>query len=350
MKKISLFLLIAILICSCDKEVVYLDSDNLYPFDDANSLYGYMDNSGQTVIEPQFKSCRNFSHGLAFVINSNNEYGYINKDGSIVIQTQRYSSFDFTDDGLARSCIDNKCGYIDTNGEYIVTPQYSDALDFSEGLAAVSTDDKWGFINKKGEMVIPPKYSAVSSFSDGYAKVQEVSGGLYGFINKSGDLMIENKYNNASDFCNGYCSVKTDKYAILINKKEDTIVNIATYNIGNYKEKLISYSKNSSYGYLDINGKPVINPAYDFADDFSGGLGLVANYEGIFEEFIYGYIDANGEPVIPLKFIYASPFNRELAVFASRNGTWGYIDKKGNIIWQSDHYLSIEDISLGNFQ
>ena len=41
--------------------------DMLYPFV-KNDLWGYMDDSGNIIIEPKFLSAHNFSEGLAFVV------------------------------------------------------------------------------------------------------------------------------------------------------------------------------------------------------------------------------------------------------------------------------------------
>ena len=51
----------------------------------------------------------------------------------------------------------NKIGFIGEYGQYLIEPQYSDAKDFSEGLAAIKKGNFWGFINKEGipeEMLI----------------------------------------------------------------------------------------------------------------------------------------------------------------------------------------------------
>ena len=58
--------------------------DNLYPIIKA-SLWGYIDNTGKEVINPQFKSAGQFSEGLA-AVRLNGTYGYIDKSGSFIIK------------------------------------------------------------------------------------------------------------------------------------------------------------------------------------------------------------------------------------------------------------------------
>lgn len=68
-----------------------------------NELYGYVDKKGFWVIEPKFKSAKEFSEGLAAV-----------------------------------RTLDNLVGYIDTNGEWVITPQFLTGGEFISGIAHVN--------------------------------------------------------------------------------------------------------------------------------------------------------------------------------------------------------------------
>ncbi len=80
-----------------------------------NGKYGYMDNTGNIVIEPQFYSASGFSEGLAKV-----GAGLIDKTGKIVIKLQ--GSFLGFSEGLAGVKIGKKLGYIDKIGQYVWEP------------------------------------------------------------------------------------------------------------------------------------------------------------------------------------------------------------------------------------
>ena len=82
--------------CNCGNN----NSAELYPMPNENDEWGYVDRSGEWVIEPQFSNAYDFQDGIARV--------YEASDGSY--------------------------GYIDSNGKWIIEPQYLDAGDFSEGL------------------------------------------------------------------------------------------------------------------------------------------------------------------------------------------------------------------------
>jgi hypothetical protein len=71
-----------------------------------NSLCGYIDRSGNWVIEPNFKFAFSFSdNDLAIAKSVNDLWGYINKDGEWVIEPKfgNHRELDnFADNGLAR--------------------------------------------------------------------------------------------------------------------------------------------------------------------------------------------------------------------------------------------------------
>ncbi|HLG13885.1 MAG TPA: HEAT repeat domain-containing protein [Blastocatellia bacterium] len=67
---------------------------------------------------------------------------------------------------------DGKVGYFNSNGETKIKPQFSDAGQFSEGLAPVAFDGKWGYINKTGELMNIPRFDAALPFSGGSARVK----------------------------------------------------------------------------------------------------------------------------------------------------------------------------------
>ena len=96
-----------------------------------------------------------------------------------------------------------KFGYADASGKVIIPCKYDNALDFSEGLAAVNigaaAEDfmgvafpmkfggKWGYINEKGEVVIPLQYEEAKPFSNG--KVEVKAGENWLIIDTKGNVI-----------------------------------------------------------------------------------------------------------------------------------------------------------------
>src|SRR5262245_42999358 len=90
-------------------------------------------------------------------------------------------------------------------------------------------------------------------------------------------------------------------------------------------------------GYIDQNGKIVINPQFEGATDFSEGLAVIATSKNGYRE---GYIDETGRIVIRPKFDRATGFSEGLAavgfgefrLHGGGNHRWGFIDKSGRLV------------------
>lgn len=82
----------------------------------------------------------------------------------------------------------NKYGFINEKGEKIIRCKFDDALDFSEGFAAVMLNGKWDYIDTKGNEVIPLKYASASKFNNGLAEVGAIaSARTYYYIGYNGE-------------------------------------------------------------------------------------------------------------------------------------------------------------------
>jgi WG containing repeat len=83
----------------------------------------------------------------------------------------QYSDADNFSEGLAAVwVIGQRYGYIDKTGKKAIPPQYH--ANWPEGLDAHFQDGKWGYINETGKMIIPPLYAAAHNFSGGLAAVE----------------------------------------------------------------------------------------------------------------------------------------------------------------------------------
>lgn len=110
---------------------------------------------------------------------------------------------------LFRDPESRKYGYFDRNGHIVIPAKFTDALDFSDGLAVVSENEgygeqTWGYINTQGEYVIPAKFhTRPSSFNSGYA-VAYKSNGEHVWIDKMGKTVTQGSNDDIfSHFYNG---------------------------------------------------------------------------------------------------------------------------------------------------
>ncbi len=183
--------------------------------------------TGEEVIPPQFSFVGEFdASGLApaSVPDPENQdrtvWGFINTQGQMVIPPQFHCEYGEGDlpcgpfiDGVARVVRERKTGdkpedmtyefgFVNPTGTYIVSPQFLYAMDFSDGLAAVTVGKdfsvaKVGYINPQGEMVVQPQFLSAGSFQNGYAPAcqgPDYERAKCGVIDKMGKFVVPPKY------------------------------------------------------------------------------------------------------------------------------------------------------------
>ena len=135
--------------------------------------WGYIDDSGEFVIEANFADASSFSEGLAKVKEDpEDDWYYIDTDGEEAFQgTYKYaSSFK---NGMARVSDDGEeYGYIDDSGEMVIKEQFAKARDFhADGYAIVGEKDDKGIIeyyviDEDGEAIWSETYRFVGTDSE----------------------------------------------------------------------------------------------------------------------------------------------------------------------------------------
>ena len=173
--------------------------EQLIPFEQ-NKKWGYVNENGRVVIEPQFIIAGDFSpEGIAAVVDESG-WVYIDKKGKVVIRPFIFDNGpDYFREGLARFTKGSKVGFFDKKGRTVIRPEFDFALPFYEGLSAICmgcrevvvdgehsmrTGGKWGYIDKKGQIVIPLEFENASNFENGKARVELNGESLY--IDKNG--------------------------------------------------------------------------------------------------------------------------------------------------------------------
>lgn len=217
-------------------------------------LWGYIDATGQVVLEPQFESASVFSEGVAcvrregaelseyldtagntvFTLPAGYDGGYFQEglapiyrkidDDEIVADESIVAYYDFMDELIEDpddhgQAVDRfEVLYIDPAGQIVIeTGSFVERGRFSEGLAGACdlATGRWGFIDSSGEWQVQPQYRRVRPFSEGLAAVQRpVEGGrrgeLWGYINKAGEWVIEAQFDQASSFEGGVATVEVE--------------------------------------------------------------------------------------------------------------------------------------------
>ncbi len=345
------------------------EESDISDYTSADYRYGYIDATGNIVIEPEYDYAEKFSEGLAcvgykmkkeevdeeivqrqsskkdlldlFPSFENDDYvslyGFINKQGYMVIEPKFDEAEDFSE-GLAMVIVEGKNGYIEKSGKYQIRPQYNySSVFFSEGFAVVRKEDKSFFINKNGDSVFTEKYEYAKPFTESLAAVEK--NGKWGYINHQGQMIIEPSFDRVQSFSEGLAPVQVNgKWGFIDQNGVIHIDSQYEYATG-FSDGLAAVAINSKWGIydkwgcIDKTGAYIIEPDFYFPPRFYGQYGYVVYCTG------WGYrtkcmskwIDRSGKVITKPYFDQVYRFSEGLAP-VQVNGKWGFIDQNGTIV------------------
>jgi hypothetical protein len=157
---------------------VYRDKTTGWLLVEKENLWGYLDNNGETVVEPKYEKACGFREGFASV-QRNGKWGWINVRGEEVIKPQYENAGVFTN-GLAIAQLGGKWGWVDNNGNMAIAFDYEWVMAFrNDGRAAVRKGGKWGWIDATGKTVIPFEFDKIDSYEEGLVRVTKGANTFY---------------------------------------------------------------------------------------------------------------------------------------------------------------------------
>lgn len=308
------FFTLAILITASCAERKRFDG-YLYPIHE-NGLYGYIDSVGNRIIEPAFLWVSTFHNGLAMavvdtiylevpdsmafevgemdtIINVYRmyaKYGYIDRSGEFVIEPKFTSYVNMPNIGFVVKDMDNCSNAL-----------YRHSFRNKRAMFYDTTTWKNGYIDTKGDIVIKPRYYYSEPFSQGKAVVRDnVGERLYlkewcvtasklrcAYIDTIGNAITDFKFEKLSTF-NGRCGIGSYKEVFKTSSDDN----------GSFTEHNYIIDKEGNLG-KDLG----------FWDEFYGfsrdGISVTRQvmrlqvYDGMQES--YSFIDEKGNYLKPLK-------------------------------------------------
>jgi hypothetical protein len=208
---------------------------------------GYIDKSGKFVIPPIWERCSPFTDGKAIVCKGI-RLSVIDKSGKATeLPPQTCRGGDDVYIQIIGLPPQHKFAYVDQAGKKVIPQEFTDAHEFSEGLAAVApkaVNDSnqnrgWGYIDRSGKFVIPPSVyisgnNVASAFVNGRAIVSQISEGslstrnLHGAIDKTGKWVVQPKYEHISAFREGLARAFRNGDTVYLEKDGNEVINAHT--------------------------------------------------------------------------------------------------------------------------
>ena len=236
--------------------------------------------------------------------------------------------------------VSNKYGFINGKGTIIIKPQYEEVQEFSEGLAPVKLNGFWGYIDTNGAEKIKSVYKWASQFKESRASVV-TQDDISTFINHDGDILFPQGFEYLQDFQEGFAPVNShgkwgfiDKNGkLVIDYKYDESIftgagppeEVMQFQPYGFLEERVPVRLNKKFGFIDTKGKAITDFIFDFVDYFHFGLA------GVYSGEKAGIINKNGKYVLPLEYDEIGIITNSL-ISVSKNGKYGYIDHSGKIV------------------
>lgn len=338
------------------------------PFRDdmpTNGKWGFVNEYGTFVINPKYYPPKNgafpgdpdrmslimhegyqFSEGLAAVCMEDGTWQYINNKDQVVIGKKQglyiRSARKFSE-GYAAVYIKNDLtgkwawGYIDKRGTIRIEPQYLFPVNFHQGHAMVMDMSRRTFcINEQGEAIFR-QFRFETGFNDSIAVIREgekINGerigynrfGRMGLMQAKSDsnltLLVSPQFDVIGRYAEGLAPVLIGSD---ITRNRDTL---------STPEEVILYRRvGGKWGYINKNGRIVLNPVFDEAKGFYNGRAAVRS--GV----LWGYIDNNGSSIGTAEFKYVSPFRGTLArvrypsTINNYENRLALINREGEVVW-----------------
>lgn len=231
-----------------------------------------------------------------------------------------------------------KWGYADKNMSIVIKPRFEAAGLFNQNRAPVKKGGKWGCINEKGRLIIPASYDEFRVLSDNDFSVL-----------KDGKIWCIDTLQQPRE-CPFLDAVLTREKGFTLYKdrgKYGIIVEIRDYNriwLDTFPAEFDTLAdlgrlaigrKNGKWGAINIYGKEIM--PFEWDEIRGNPFPYYGNkFCQIIRNGLIGYMDGEGKIVVNPKYEKANFFYKGLALVKPPGRDWGYIDEYGREFFKEE--------------
>jgi hypothetical protein len=283
------------------KYTYFLDSD----YDDASLFseglcavakkedWGYVLENGKKTIGTQFKAAGAFVNDLAPATTESNDVFLIDSNGDnkkIVARNLAAKQFGLLVNDILPVFDGTLWSYYSTDGKRLHGGYEKASAYSAEGIAAVCEDDSWGFVNREGNYISNKRFENVATNELGVAFNQDCACAVLDdavvILDSTGKVLTTTNYDDARPFGS---------------------------------DGLAAVCRAGLWGFMDADGKSVIEVQYEDARSFENGFAAVKVSGN------WGFIDLKGTQVIKPVFSDAKDFSSSGSVYVSEDDKWALL-------------------------
>lgn len=204
-------------------------------------------------------------------------------------------------DDLGRICPDSKANMIKRE-------KFGHMVAIREGLYGIMNNRGGGILNFDYNFISDHHYTFADSLYLVYNSVQKM-----GVINNKSKVLVGAEYTQLQRVDeNGYTTGKLGNMWYIINVESVKIELFEIIKTMPFQERLAGAKRKNKWGFIDYNGRFVIDPIYNRVSSFNNGMACVKLGSEYF------YIDASGERVSDAKYSEATDYFGEFALVANK--------------------------------
>lgn len=255
-------------------------------------LWGYVNESGGSVIGSKYMVPGIFVSGMAAVQDDKGEAYYIDEAGNKVLNIENVDNLKQL--GLMEnnvfSAYDGKSwSYYEKDGEKLFGG-FDNASMLANGVAAAEKDGRWAIYDGEGQRLNTTDYDAVVMDEKGVVCRNECL-----FVELGNEILLIDSLGN---------QIGKDKY------EDAKLFNDTTY---------AAVKQNGKWGFIDTDGKWFIEPQYEDARSFSNGFAAIK------KDGRWGFINLDKEVCISCEFEDVKDFNSNGCVFVYQYDMWSLL-------------------------
>lgn len=199
---------------------------------------------------------------------------------------------------------DGLCGYANQAGQKVVPAIFTEAFEYSEGVAVANLRGKWHIIGTNGEMIF--NTGDIELYSDNETRP-----------NPKQSTQTVTQISDMSDRTSNCKTVKTT------NTPSKAINDLKIDAMKPFGCGLAAFRCNGKWGYIDTKGHITIKTEFDRAGTMHDGIATVCRNGK------YGFIDTAGRTIIPFEYDRAMGFRNGITEVEA-NGDIFHLDLSGN--------------------
>ncbi|MCG8428166.1 MAG: WG repeat-containing protein, partial [Chromatiales bacterium] len=277
--------------------------------------YFFIDSSGKNAFDGKFSAVRDFGYNKLAPVAQDGQWGYVDQAGKMVIQPQFHQAFPFNSHGIAR---------------VISKPKVSSSLlsGLLGGSSGANGDTLYGVIDAKGEWIVEPKFEYLWGYNvEGLAwgRWQASGGKTEGYVDTQGKLVWKASYHDFYGLMNGLMCGHRKHYQFFTPRGEVVIKEYSQW-ADSFRDAQVTVALRDKWGLLYRDGrfKPLESefrePLVDHEEAVIGfSDGLLA---GITQDRHVAYFDRDGK--------------RQLSLAPDTDGRLALRDAKGKVLWLGD--------------